>query len=159
MVAKNTFNNEKLKYSPGIPFTMTYKTRKQMLQDGWDKIFIRRTYDLLGEDKYPTSWNQSFAKSQIVPVMKLINGKDIRTVVAQDLASSFLDHVITFERLKRQTMFETGCGTGLVLNQNMVKLYEALDEKRQLGWKLGEGNGKAYDSKLEKYAAEAMTAL
>ncbi|CAG8544610.1 4745_t:CDS:1, partial [Racocetra persica] len=33
IIAKNTFNKEKLKYSPGIPFTIIYKTRKQILQD------------------------------------------------------------------------------------------------------------------------------
>ncbi|CAG8692449.1 32696_t:CDS:2, partial [Racocetra persica] len=32
--------------------------------------------------------NQTFIKLQIIPILKLINGKDIRTVVAQDLASS-----------------------------------------------------------------------
>ncbi|CAG8765814.1 40157_t:CDS:2 [Gigaspora margarita] len=68
----------------------------------------------------------------------LVNGKDIRTVIAQDLASSFLDHVVIFECSKRQTVFETENGTG---------------------WKLREGDRKAYNSKLDQYAVEAMATL
>ncbi|CAG8546415.1 38028_t:CDS:10 [Gigaspora margarita] len=56
---------------------------------------------------------------QVVDINKILGGKDIRAVSAQDLLTYFLDQIVQLDRNKRITWRNTGVEIGMILNQNM----------------------------------------
>ncbi|CAG8705992.1 26964_t:CDS:2, partial [Racocetra persica] len=81
----------KLKYSPGIPFLAKLKTRWELRVLGYEEAFMESTVDNMNKGNYLTQFYHAFGKSQGVPVRKILAGKDIRTVTAQDLTTYFID--------------------------------------------------------------------
>lgn len=137
----------KMSYSSGAPFLNDYKKRKALYDAGFDQVFIQNAYKAFRTGQYPNSCYHGFMKAQVVDVEKLAKGKDPRSVVAQDLASYYVDQVIQLERNKRVTWRTTGVGIGMILNQNMQFLFEELEDFKNLGGYYFEADATQFDSR------------
>lgn len=148
-------NYIKYKYSPGSPFIGHYRTRQEMFNAGWDISLIKNAYKHLLEGTYPIQFYHAFPKSQVVDIKKIYEGKNVRTVVSQDLASYFVDQVVQFERNKRITWATTGIGSGMPLNNNMEPIFKMA---RQYKTKLA-CDAKEADSRLTTFSFEILAQL
>lgn len=137
----------KMNYSTGTPFSTIIRKRRELYAAGWDEVLIKNALKAFKEGKYPNSYYHGFIKSQVVDAEKLVAGKDPRSVVAQDLASYYIDQVIQLERNKRITWRETGVGIGMILNQNMQKLFENLEDFKNRGGYYFEADAVQFDSR------------
>lgn len=137
----------KMSYSSGAPFLNDFKKRKALYDAGFDRVFIQNAYKAFKTGQYPNSSYHGFMKAQVVDVEKLAKGKDPRSVVAQDLASYYVDQVIQLERNKRVTWRTTGVGIGMILNQNMQFLFEELEDFKNLGGYYFEADATQFDSR------------
>lgn len=91
----------KMKYSPGWPFIGSYKSRSELWGSGWGSAIAEAANHFLRAGQYPDPTWHAFAKMQVVDGDKLAGGKALRTVVAQDLTTSFIDHALFLEASKR----------------------------------------------------------
>jgi len=149
----------KMAYSPGNPFLNLYKKRKELYAAGWDEVLIQNVYNAFKSGKYPNSFYHGFIKSQVVDAEKLAAGKDPRSVVAQDLASYYIDQVIQLERNKRITWRSTGVGIGMILNQNMQGLFESLENFKNTGGYYFEADAIQFDSRNRPGNFDALAKL
>jgi len=145
----------KTKYSPGSPFIGHYKTREEMLNAGWERAIISKTIADMKSGVYRPQFYHGFGKSQVVSLDDLMRGKSIRTVVAEDLASYFIDQVVQLERNHRDTWRTTNVGTGMPLNQNMALLFNKLANYKNYII----ADASAYDSRLKKITFETLSRL
>uniref|UniRef100_A0AAU7PF58 Replicase n=1 Tax=Rhizoctonia solani hypovirus 5 TaxID=2818409 RepID=A0AAU7PF58_9VIRU len=150
------WNYLKHKYSPGSPFVRHYESRQAMADAGWVSSMLRLYKDRIKTGEYPIQFYHAFPKSQVVDIKAVnLRGKPIRTVVAQDLASYFVDQFFQFERNKRVTWESTGVGSGMPLNQSMEPLFKAAAEyKVRLGL-----DATQFDSTIGPWGFEALSAL
>uniref|UniRef100_A0A2V0RLR7 RdRp n=1 Tax=viral metagenome TaxID=1070528 RepID=A0A2V0RLR7_9ZZZZ len=115
------------RYSPGIPFIGRYSTRAAMFNAGWGKAIIEASKECLRTGFYPQIQNHAFPKMQVVDKGKLFAGKPVRTVVAQDLLTTFLDQALFLERSKRPASVEAGIASGRPLTEaGMRDFFEAV---------------------------------
>lgn len=148
-------NYIKPKYSPGTPFINDggFKSRQAMFDAGYDKIIERRAIEMLKTGQYPVQFYHAFAKSQVVDIRKCLppelggKGKDVRTVVSQDLFSYMIDQCIQIERNKRINWDTFGAGIGMPLNQSMAILFERMaDKMKEFGGRYIAADATAFDS-------------
>lgn len=120
------------KYSPGVPFIGTYRSRKELYRTGWMDAIMEETKRVLRTGDYPAMHFHAFPKMQVVDKEKLLAGKPIRTVVAQDPLNYFIDQVLMLERNKRAPSFKSGSAIGARLNEPGVTQYfrAVLERKR-----------------------------
>jgi hypothetical protein len=141
----------KLKYSAGVPFirNRTTKTR-QMLQDkGFLDILKSLAEEYLTTGKFPVEFFHGFEKSQVVDLSKILAGKNVRTVVANFLLTTYMEHIFQLDRNKRDTWQDTGMGSGMPLNQGMVKIWEKMADAMKLnGGRMFLMDATEFDSKL-----------
>jgi len=150
----------KEKYSPGSPFIGVFKSRQAMFDAGWDEALMENARAKLLEGKYPVQFYHAFVKSQVVNIDKVVNhNKNLRTVVAQDLASYFIDQCIQIERNKRINWRETGAGMGMVLNQNMQHLFLELEKVRKQGGQYFIADAHEMDARTKPFLWEGLGRL
>jgi len=141
----NVLDNNKLPYSAGLPFLSQFKKRADIEKLGLSTFLNTSTREILASGVYPIQWFQAFTKSQIVDANKTINeGKNARLIVAQDIMSSWIDHVFLLQRNKR--IAPEVSGVGLKLNQYMGQIFEKLDKKAQEKFLLIEGDCSQFDA-------------
>jgi len=128
-------NYLKAKYSPGVPFikkASVLSTRKALWDVGVGQAIQELAQHYLRTGEYPVQFYHAFAKSQVVDLQALLpeekggKGKQVRTVVSQDLVSYFVDQVLQIERNKRNTWDTYGAGMGMPLNQTMKGIFDKL---------------------------------
>jgi len=149
----------KLKYSPGIPYLAKLKTRRQLRELGYEDALIKATLQNFRNGIYPNQFYHLFGKSQVVAAEKILAGKNIRTVSAQDLTTYFIDQVIQLERNKRVVWRDFGIGIGMILNQNMVYLFEQLNKFKSEGGVIVEADCSEFDSRLNPFSFAALDRL
>lgn len=101
------------KFSPGLPWIGRHKKRSELVASGWMNALIQATYAALESGQYPPQLYHEFAKMQVVDAEKILEPGRLRTVVAQDLASSMVDQVVQLERNKRPTWKDGNHGIGM----------------------------------------------
>jgi uncharacterized protein YqjF (DUF2071 family) len=152
----------KLKYSAGVPFlrNKTTKTR-QMLQDkGFLDVFQSLAKEYLVTGKFPVEFFHGFEKSQVVDLGKLIQGKNVRTVVANFLVTTYMEHIFQLDRNKRETWMETGLGSGMPLNQSMARIWEDMaDNMKEHGGRFMIMDATQFDSAIAPVAFAGLAEL
>jgi len=149
----------KLKYSTGLPFLAFLKKRRQLRELGFEEGLVNQTIEKMREGEYGNQLYHAFAKAQVVDQNALMKGKDLRTVTAQDLATYFIDQVVQIERNKRITWRDTGVGIGMILNQNMVHLFDQIQKFLAEGGVLIEADATQFDSRLSPYCFQVLKRL
>ncbi|CAG8515101.1 23297_t:CDS:2, partial [Racocetra persica] len=97
---------------------------------GFSDVLIEGTLNLMRRGEYPVSWFHLFGKSQVVDIEKILGGKDIRTVSAQNL-----------------TRYEYG-----ILIQKITTIINE-------GGIMVEADATAFDSHLNRFPFEVMKKL
>ncbi|CAG8598329.1 10546_t:CDS:2 [Cetraspora pellucida] len=105
---------------------------------------------------YPNQFYHAFGKSQVVDISKVLTGKDIWTVTAQDLTTYFIDQVVQLERNRRITWRDTGIEIGMILNQNMGYLFKEMQKFISQGGIFVEADATAFDSHLNRFLFEGL---
>lgn len=146
-------------YSSGAPFLQDFRKRGALFDAGFDQVFIKNAMQKLESGTYGHQMYHGFLKSQVVDLEKLVKGKDPRSVVAQDLASYYIDQVIQLERNKRVTWRTTGVGIGMILNQNMQWLFENLEDFKNRGGYYFEADATQFDSRTTPGMFDALAKL
>jgi hypothetical protein len=159
----------KMMYSPGVPFVSRkgfYKSRQALYDSGVGSMIEHYAKEKLRTGKYPVQFYHAFVKSQVVDAAALLpveqggKGKPVRTVVSQDLFSYFVDQVVQLERNKRNTWETYGAGSGMPLNQTMVRLFDNLSAHHA---RQGGGffllDAHAYDGQIKRAPFEVMAIL
>jgi len=164
----SVLNYIKKKYSPGTPFIgeKGFKTRQAMFDTGYDKVMIKKAQEYLASGTYPVQIYHAFVKSQVVDIQKCLpphlggKGKDVRTVVSQDLFSYFMDQCLQIERNKRRTWDSYGAGIGMPLNQSMEAIYaEMADKQKERGGRYIIADGTAFDSFCKPFLFQVSAEL
>nr|DBA06988.1 TPA_asm: polyprotein [Hypovirus sp.] len=124
VVSPETVRNQLVKkYSPGLPLLARFKRRSDLIKTGWMDAVIQATYRRLELGEYPPQAYHEFAKMQIVT--------KLRTVVAQDLASYFVDQVVQLERNKRPFWLQANMGMGAPLRTGYLgTVFEAVNSRQ-----------------------------
>lgn len=149
----------KQKYAPGSAFIGHYKTREAAFAAGWDEGIMRRAEDNLLSGKYPVMFHHAFVKAQVVDIAKVVEGgKNLRTVVAEDLVTYWMNMICELERNKR-FIPRSGGGMGMVLNQNMEKIYKKLIAVKQRGGSYFIADAHEYDSRTKPFIYQGLAAL
>lgn len=144
------------KYSPGLPFIGRYKSRKALMETGWMDAIIQATYSRLDSGLYPPQAYHAFTKMQVVDGEKVCVPGKLRTVVAQDIQSYFLDQVVQLYRNKTPTWSQYNHGIGAPLTGAYLgSVFEQL-AKRKLVIK---GDVRAYDANTPPIVFEVLTRL
>lgn len=152
----------KLKYSAGVPFLHNKSTKtRQMLQDkGFLDTFQSLAKEYLRTGKFPVEFFHGFEKSQVVDLGKLLGGKNVRTVVANFLLTTYMEHIFQLDRNKRETWMETGLGSGMPLNQSMARIWEEIaDRMKHEGGRLMIMDATQYDSAVAPIAFAGLARL
>nr|QED42897.1 unknown [Mycosphaerella hypovirus A] len=111
------------KYSPSIPLMCRHKRRDELFRNGWMDAIIQATYRRLEEGRYPPQAYHEFAKMQVVT--------KLRTVIAQDLASYFVDQVVQLERNKRSFWKQADMGMGAPIRTGyLAEVFERVDARQ-----------------------------
>jgi hypothetical protein len=164
----SVYNYIKKKYSPGTPFIndKTFKSRQAMFDAGYDKVIKRRGIEQLESGEYPVQFYHAFVKSQVVDIRKCLpvgaggKGKDVRTVVSQDLFSYMVDQVAQIERNKRDIWSVYGAGIGMPLNQTMELVFNRMmDDRKERGGYYVEADATAFDSYCDRILFEVNANL
>lgn len=123
-----------MKYSPGLPFIGRYRTRAELVRTGWMDSIIQATYKCLDEGTYPAQAYHVFPKMMVLDAEKLTSAPGrVRTVIAQDLASVFVDQVVQLERNKRVTWPTTDIGVGAPLTAAYLgRVFERVRGRRHV---------------------------
>jgi hypothetical protein len=90
------------KYSPGLPFIPDIRDRKELVRLGVFAAMVRLAEKYLQEGIHPGSMAHCFVKSDIIKLQKLLDGKNIRTIVAADLMSNLIQYCSSVEVTRRQ---------------------------------------------------------
>nr|WKE35338.1 RNA-dependent RNA polymerase [Rhizoctonia zeae hypovirus 1] len=109
------------KYSPGLPYLGTFKTRRALEDSGVAKVIIDRVYQYWAEGKYPQRWMHVFTKSQTVNIEKALLGKPLRTVTADNPEPYILDQMVQLERAKRSTWAISDSGIGMPTSEPVLR--------------------------------------
>ncbi|UCR92525.1 MAG: polyprotein [Apis hypovirus 3] len=158
----------KTKYSPGTPFIngRGFKSRQAIFDAGYDKVLQRRARDYLESGKYPVQFYHAFVKSQVVDIEKCLpvdkggKGKDVRTVVSQDLFSYYIEQCCQIERNKRINWDTYGAGIGMPLNQSMEVIYDRMaNHQKSRGGRYIVMDGHAFDSGCKPFLFEVGSCL
>jgi len=124
---KTIANAMEMAYSTGIPLLSTWKKRRDLLQNGVFEAILRAAEHCITTGSLPMSLYHAFPKSQVVLLTKA--QAKMRTVVAQDLLTKFVDDFFQFERNKRITWDYTDLGSGLPMNEpQLLPLFEAVNQ-------------------------------
>jgi hypothetical protein len=159
---RSVTNQLKLKYSAGVPFLHNRSTKtRQMLQDkGFLDTFQSLAKEYLHTGKFPVEFFHGFEKSQVVDLGKLLGGKNVRTVVANFLLTTYMEHIFQLDRNKRETWMETGLGSGMPLNQSMARIWEDIaDRMKREGGRLMIMDATQYDSAVAPVAFAGLARL
>uniref|UniRef100_A0AAU6NDM0 Polyprotein n=1 Tax=Rhizoctonia solani hypovirus 6 TaxID=2818410 RepID=A0AAU6NDM0_9VIRU len=117
-------------YSTGIPLLEQWKKRRDLLQNGVFEAVLRAAEHCITTGSLPMSLYHAFPKSQVVLLTKA--QAKMRTVVAQDLLTKFVDDFFQFERNKRITWDYTDLGSGLPMNEpQLLPLFQKVNEHRR----------------------------
>lgn len=92
----------KVKYSPGLPFIPQFKDRKEVAKVGLLKASARLAEEYLVSGSHPGTVGHAFPKMDVVKLEALLAGKNIRTVVAQELIGNIMMYTSTVETTRRQ---------------------------------------------------------
>jgi hypothetical protein len=92
----------KVKYSPGLPFIPQFKDRKDVAKVGLLKASARLAEEYLTSGVHPGTVGHAFPKMDVVKLEALLAGKNIRTVVAQELIGNIMMYTSTVETTRRQ---------------------------------------------------------
>ncbi|BAV56305.1 polyprotein [Fusarium poae hypovirus 1] len=151
----------KMKYAPGSPWISIYKTRQALQDAGITNALFEMVEDYLLEGKYPDMYHKAFVKSQVVNLEKVILGnKNVRTVVAEELLTYFMNQCMELERNHRHNWKETGTGIGMPMNQSMVHLYNQLmSSRKEYGGLYAIADAHEYDSRKSPFAFEVLAKL
>lgn len=123
-----------MKYSPGLPFIGRFRTRAELVKTGWMDSIIQATYHSLDTGEYPRQAYHVFPKMMVLDADKLTRtpGK-VRTIIAQDLASVFVDQVVQLERNKRTVWPSTDTGLGAPLTAAYLgRVFERVRERKNV---------------------------
>ncbi|APL96674.1 polyprotein [Fusarium langsethiae hypovirus 1] len=151
----------KMKYAPGSPWISIYKTRQALQDAGITDALFEMVEDYLMEGKYPDMYHKAFVKSQVVNLEKVVLGnKNVRTVVAEELLTYFMNQCMELERNHRHNWKETGTGIGMPMNQSMVHLYNQLmSSRKEYGGLYAIADAHEYDSRKSPFAFEVLAKL
>lgn len=92
----------KEKYSPGLPLIPQFKNRKQLAQLGLLKASADLAEEYLLRGVHPGTAAHAFPKMDIIGLQKLLDGKNVRTVIAQELVGNILMWTSSMETTRRQ---------------------------------------------------------
>jgi hypothetical protein len=150
----------KSKYAPGSPWISLYKTRRELEDAGITDALFEMIEDRLASGKYPTMFHKAFAKAQVVNLEKIRNGKNVRTVVAEELLTYFMNMCMELERNSRHDWESTGLGIGMPMNQNMIFLFNKLLRAQQDGHGVfANADATEYDSRTKPFTYEILGRL
>jgi len=151
---KTIANAMEMQYSTGIPLLSTWKKRRDLLQNGVFEAILRAAEHCISTGSLPQSLYHAFPKSQVVLLTKA--QAKMRTVVAQDLLTKFIDDFFQFERNKRITWDYTDLGSGLPMNEpQLLPLFEAVNSHAR---KI-EGDLTEYDANCPKVGQTILEEL
>lgn len=141
----------KKEYSGGIPFigNKHTKTRQQLQNLGFLDIMQNLATEYLHTGKFPVEFFHGFEKSQVVDLQKIIEGKNIRTVVSSYILATYMEQIFQLDRNKRDTWEDTGMGSGMPMNHQMVTIWEKMaDRMKAEGGRYFLADATEYDSKV-----------
>lgn len=152
-------NYIKMRYSPGWPFIGSYKSRAELWESGWGDAIATAARQFLLEGEYPNMNFHAFTKMQVVNGERIREqpdgsfAKSVRTVVAQDLTTSFMDFSLFLERSKRPLSDKSSAVLGVSLNQpGLLSHFEAIARRRRgIGFDAVE-----HDSRLSAVLMEGL---
>jgi hypothetical protein len=117
-------------FSAGIPIMKEMKTRREMITNGVMAAVIKAAEWCIENGVYPNQLYHAFPKSQVIRLEKAMT--KMRTVIAQDLLTKFVDDFFQFERNKRSVSDVAGTGAGLRLTEKpLLAMFEAVYESEQ----------------------------
>jgi hypothetical protein len=138
-------SNLKIKYSPGLPFIGHFKDRKELRDHGFIRAIHHTARKILESGVHPGSFAHAFDKVDIVGLQKLLDGKNIRTVIAQDLITSVVELVALGDLGKRLPRMEDWVINSQPRSEAGVRsFYDALKERKTVV----QADAKEFDSKL-----------
>jgi hypothetical protein len=151
----------KMKYAPGSPWISIYKTRQALEDAGITEALFEMVEDRLYSGKYPDMYHKAFVKSQVVSLEKVMLGnKNVRTVVAEELLTYFMNQCMELERNHRHNWKVTGTGIGMPMNQSMIHLYnELMRSRKEHGGIYAIADAHEYDSRKSPFAFETLGRL
>jgi hypothetical protein len=138
----------KTKYAAGSPWISMFKTRQELVNAGIDEALFDLMEKKFASGEYPMMFHKAFMKSQVVSLEAIrYKGKNVRTVVAEELLTYFMNMCMELERNSRHNWKETGLGIGMPMNQNMIHLFQKLHEAKIDGGIFAEADAHEYDSR------------
>nr|AQM49918.1 replicase [Agaricus bisporus virus 2] len=150
----------KTAYAAGSPWISIYRRRQEVADSGKLEALFDLALDKLEHGNYPTMFHKAFIKSAVVDIQKVINeNKNVRTVVAEELLTYFMNQALELERNKRHDWLNTGVGIGMVMNQTMVQLFNNLNKTRAEGAILAGLDAHEYDSTTRPFTYEVLGRL
>jgi uncharacterized coiled-coil DUF342 family protein len=151
----------KMKYAPGSPWISIYKTRQALEDAGITEALFEMVEDRLYSGRYPDMYHKAFVKSQVVSLEKVMLGnKNVRTVVAEELLTYFMNQCMELERNHRHNWKVTGTGIGMPMNQSMIHLYnELMRSRKEHGGIYAIADAHEYDSRKSPFAFETLGRL
>jgi len=97
----------KVKFSPGLPLFPQFRDRKELAKVGLLDAAATVAEKYLSEGTHPGSAAHAFPKMDVVNLEKLLAGKNIRTVIAQELVGNIMMWTSTLEATRRQPPLES----------------------------------------------------
>lgn len=107
LTPRAALNKVKVKYSPGLPFIPHYRDRKELAKHGILNAIALEAERLLLQGTHPGTCAHCFVKSDVIGLQKLLDGKNIRTVIASDLLSNVLLFTANVEVTRRQPSIDS----------------------------------------------------
>jgi hypothetical protein len=92
----------KQKYSATLPLLTLYRDKKEMNKVGLFAASARVAQKILEEGVHPGTVAHCFVKDDVISLDKLLKGKNIRTVIAQEIVGNVVAYCSTLETTRRQ---------------------------------------------------------
>jgi len=137
----------KIKYSPGLPFIPDFRNRKELERHGFMAAIARAAENRALEGVHPGTMAHAFVKMDVVGLQKLLEGKNIRTVIAQDLLGNATILPMTIETTRRLPPPEAFIINALPRSEGGVRpFYDKLRQRAQVF----QADAHQYDSQLSE---------
>jgi hypothetical protein len=91
----------KVKYSPGLPFIPDFRDRKELQRHGFMAAMVKVAENRLREGIHPGTMAHAFIKSDVVDLNKLLAGKNLRSVISNDIPAAKTMLPATLEATRR----------------------------------------------------------
>lgn len=138
-------NKVKVKYSPGLPFIPRYRDRKELAKHGILSAIAKEAERLLMQGTHPHTCAHCFVKDDVIGLQKLLDGKNIRTVIASDILSNVIQYCATVEATRRQPPIDSFVMNAVPRTEGGFRpFYERLQQFKYIF----QADAREFDSKL-----------